>query len=149
MDDALGHHAVKTFAFTSQCEHHLLPFSGHFAVMFLNSSSSISSTTLDIVDKECVYHVDRFSKRLQVQERLTQQVADAFWAGIVRLGLVSHIEDIVVVCECKHMCMIARGVQQHCSATTTYTTRGASLMHGQARVKALHLLRQELSDSIL
>lgn len=149
-DDALGHYAVKTFAFTSQCEHHLLPFSGHFAVMFLNSSSPIDSATIDIVDTECTYQVDRFSKRLQVQERLTQQVADAFWQGILRLGLVTEIEDIVVVCECKHMCMIARGVQQHCSATTTYTTRSANgmSMTGQARVKALHVLREELSDSI-
>jgi GTP cyclohydrolase I len=150
-DDALGHYAVKTFAFTSQCEHHLLPFSGHFAVMFLNSSSPIDSATMDSVDRECTYQVDRFSKRLQVQERLTQQVADAFWQGILRLELVTEIEDIVVVCECKHMCMIARGVQQHCSATTTYTTRSADgiSMTGQAKVKALHVLREELSDCML
>lgn len=150
-DDALGHYAVKTFAFTSQCEHHLLPFSGHFAVMFLNSSSPIDSATIDSVDRECTYQVDRFSKRLQVQERLTQQVADAFWQGILRLELVTEIEDIVVVCECKHMCMIARGVQQHCSATTTYTTRSADgiSMTGQAKVKALHVLREELSDCML
>lgn len=149
-DDALGHYAVRTFAFTSQCEHHLLPFSGHFAVMFLNSSSPIDSITLDMVDRECAYHVDRFSKRLQVQERLTQQIADAFWEGLVRMDADREIEDIVVVCECKHMCMIARGVQQHCSATTTYTTRSAngSSFTGQARVKALHVLREELCDAI-
>lgn len=148
-DDALGNYSVKTFAFTSQCEHHLLPFSGHFAVLFLNSTSPIDNATIDAVDRECTYHVDRFSKRLQVQERLTQQVADAFWSGIVRLGMISQIEHIVVVCECKHMCMIARGVQQHCSATTTYTTRSATdeSLAGNIRVKALHVLREELSDS--
>lgn len=150
-DEKLLH--IKTFAFTSQCEHHLLPFSGHFAV-YINILSHIDRPTLDVLDSVYAHHVDRFSKRLQVQERLTQQIGDAFWDSIVKLGIDSKIGDIVVLCECKHMCMIARGVQQHCSSTSSYTVRsqpqrddGSSLLlDGHARVRALTLLRNEMSN---
>jgi len=144
---------IKTFAFTSQCEHHLLPFSGHFAV-YINILSHLDKSELDVLDRVYAYHVDRFSKRLQVQERLTQQIGDAFWDSIVKLGIDSKIGDIVVLCECKHMCMIARGVQQHCSSTSSYTIRSqpqgddrsSLLLDGQARVRALTLLRNEMSN---
>ncbi|WPT17584.1 GTP cyclohydrolase 1 [Picochlorum sp. SENEW3] len=60
----------------------------------------------------CEYQVEMFSKRLQVQERLTQQIADGIWGC---LGDDHMVKEIMVVCQ--HMCMIARGVQQHCTST--------------------------------
>ena len=58
--------------------------------------------------------MSRFSKRLQVQERLTRQIGEALWERF--RGVCGHV---VVVVDCRHLCMIARGVQQHSSATVT------------------------------
>ena len=85
----------------------------------------------------CSYHVCRFSKRLQVQERLTQQIANVLWERFGEL-----CDHVVVLIECKHLCMIARGVQQHCSATVTQTVRGGDV--GGARLGWMRRLRDEI-----
>lgn len=106
---------------TSQCEHHLLPFTGDVVVLCRRKYDPKKTWQKSTFQHMCEYHVERFSKRLQVQERLTQQIADGIWEGLKNGDIVS---EIMVVCQCKHMCMIARGVQQHCTSTATYTVRG-------------------------
>ena len=106
---------------TSQCEHHLLPFTGDVVVLCRRQQDPKKTWQKPSFQHLCEYHVERFSKRLQVQERLTQQIADGIWEG---LGNNHIVKEIMVVCQCKHMCMIARGVQQHCTSTASYTVRG-------------------------
>ncbi len=103
---------VATFRFASLCEHHLLPFHGtvHIAYRAAAGSPAPSSQYLQAV-------VDVFARRLQVQERLTQQVADTLSAGVGSGG-------VLVVCEAVHMCMVSRGVEKHASSTLTMAATG-------------------------
>ena len=132
--------ATMAFAipFTSQCEHHLLPFAGHIGIMLVGAKAGadlVADPALAArVEGVCSYHVSRFSKRLQVQERLTQQVANILWE---RLRPLCH--HLIVLVECKHLCMIARGVQQHCSATVTQTIRSEAA--ADLAVRRLELMR--------
>ncbi len=105
-------HEVLQFSlrFSSQCEHHMLPFHGTARVAVVGARHR--------TDKAVIRQaVEMFSWRLQIQERLTQQIADA----------VQHMAEsmgVMVVCEAAHMCMVARGVEKHASSTITLATRG-------------------------
>lgn len=98
--------------FSSQCEHHMLPFHGIARIAVVHSGQS-QKLSLEQV-KSLVLS---FSHRLQIQERLTNQLADA--VQIVTRGL-----GCIVTCEAAHMCMVARGVEKHASSTITLASRG-------------------------
>ena len=108
---ALPHQVLQfSLRFSSQCEHHMLPFHGTARVALVDARHR----TDEAVIRQAV---EMFSWRLQIQERLTQQIADA----------VQHVAEsagVMVVCEAAHMCMVARGVEKHASSTITLATRG-------------------------
>jgi GTP cyclohydrolase I len=102
---------VRDIEFHSLCEHHLLPFYGRVHVGYLPARRIIGLSKIPRI-------VDLFARRFQVQERLTEQVADA-------LVKVLEPKSVVVIAEARHMCMAMRGVQKQHSSTTTRATRGA------------------------
>src|SRR5512145_554635 len=97
--------------FHSLCEHHLLPFYGTVHVGYLPARRIVGLSKIARL-------VDLFARRLQVQERLTEQVADALVQALEPRG-------VVVVSEAQHLCMAMRGVQEHGASTIVQATRGA------------------------
>src|SRR6516165_1136543 len=102
---------VKDIEFFSMCEHHLLPFFGKIHVAYLPKDKVIGLSKIPRI-------VDMFARRLQLQERLTQQVAEAVQAAISPRG-------VAVMAEARHFCMMMRGVEKQHSGTITSTTLGA------------------------
>src|SRR6195256_6252693 len=97
---------VKDIEFFSLCEHHLLPFFGKMHVAYLPRERVIGLSKLPRI-------VDAFARRLQIQERLTQQVAQTIQEAIDPVG-------VGVICEARHLCMMMRGVEkQHSGAVTS------------------------------
>jgi GTP cyclohydrolase I len=97
---------VKDIEFFSLCEHHLLPFYGKMHVAYLPKERVIGLSKLPRI-------VDAFARRLQIQERLTQQVAQTIQDSIDPLG-------VGVICEARHLCIMMRGVEkQHSGAVTS------------------------------
>lgn len=112
-------------AFTSQCEHHMLPFNGtvNIAVQSLHTESPASHALIqDVVDLYCC--------RLQLQERITHQVADA-------MAQVCPESSVLVMVDAAHMCMVARGVEKHAAATVTTAFRGQGHDEQQQRSSML------------
>lgn len=110
--EAVGEGAVlvRDIEFHSLCEHHLLPFYGRIHVGYLPGRRIIGLSKIPRI-------VDLYARRLQVQERLTEQVADA-------LVKVLEPKGVVVIAEARHLCMAMRGVQKQHSSTTTRAVRG-------------------------
>ena len=102
---------VKDIEFYSQCEHHVLPFFGKMSVGYLPDGQIVGLSKLARV-------VEGFARRLQVQERLTQQVCDIVYNNLATRG-------VIVVCEAQHLCMKMRGVEKQESTTVTMQYRGA------------------------
>jgi GTP cyclohydrolase I len=102
---------VKEIEFYSLCEHHMLPFFGKMHVAYLPKDRVIGLSKIPRI-------VDVFARRLQVQERLTQQVADAIQQFTAPRG-------VGVVCEARHFCMMMRGVEKQHSGTVTSAMLGA------------------------
>jgi GTP cyclohydrolase IA len=102
---------VRDIEFHSLCEHHLLPFYGRVHVGYLPARRIIGLSKIPRI-------VDLFARRFQVQERLTQQVADA-------LVEVLEPKGVVVAAEAQHLCMAMRGVHKQHSRTWTRAMRGA------------------------
>jgi GTP cyclohydrolase I len=99
-----------SISFASQCEHHMLPFYGRLHIACPLGVASVST--------ECMRHlVDSVCCRLQVQERITHQVAEIVYE-------VTGHADVLVVCDAAHMCMVARGVEKHATSTMTTACRG-------------------------
>jgi GTP cyclohydrolase IA len=97
---------VKDIEFFSLCEHHMLPFYGKMHVAYLPKSKVIGLSKIPRI-------VDAFARRLQIQERLTQQVAQTIQEMIDPVG-------VGVICEARHFCMMMRGVEkQHSGAMTS------------------------------
>lgn len=111
--------------FASQCEHHLLPFYGtvHAAYIPRPGAPRLSGSQLTAV-------VVMYSQRLQIQERLTQQIASAIESA-------TQCKGALVVVDGLHMCMVARGVEKHASSTTTVAARGSLAEDGVARSQLL------------
>jgi GTP cyclohydrolase IA len=103
---------VRDIPFTSLCEHHMLPFHGHAHVAYLPGTTG-RFTGLSKIARL----VDGYAKRLQVQERLTSQIADAM---VDRLDPVG----VLVVLEAEHSCMSMRGIKKAGSKTVTTAVRG-------------------------
>lgn len=102
---------VKDIEFYSLCEHHILPFFGKAHVAYIPDGYIVGLSKIPRV-------VEVFSRRLQVQERLTDQLLQAIHKTIQPLG-------VAVVIEAQHMCMMMRGVQKQSSVTTTSAFTGA------------------------
>ncbi|CAK9875890.1 unnamed protein product, partial [Sphagnum jensenii] len=115
-------------SFCSQCEHHLLPFLGVVHVGYVVGKGG---GRLDRVSMQRM--VRSYSCRLQVQERLTRQIAEAIGGSVM------------VVVEANHMCMLARGVQQHASSTVTYASLGIFASDASARTTFLQLIGKRTS----
>src|SRR5262245_36445285 len=118
---------VRDIDFYSLCEHHMLPFFGKCHVAYIPDGRVIGLSKLPRI-------VDAFARRLQVQERLTQQIAETIDAKAAPLG-------VGVVVEATHLCMAMRGVEKQNSVTVTSAMRG--VFHGDARTRSefLELIR--------
>ena len=110
---------VRDIDFYSLCEHHLLPFFGKCHVAYIPDGKVIGLSKIPRI-------VDVFARRLQVQERLTSQIADTISQRVTPLG-------VAVVMEATHLCMAMRGVEKQNSVTTTSAMVGCSItMHALA-----------------
>lgn len=118
---------VKGVEFYSMCEHHMLPFFGKVTVAYLPNDRIIGLSKIARI-------VDLFARRLQVQERMTNQIADAV-EGI----LDPH--GVAVTVEGKHLCMMMRGVQKQDSSMTTSAMRGTFKSSARTRSEFLALAR--------
>jgi len=118
---------VKDIEFYSMCEHHMLPFFGKAAVAYLPKGKIIGLSKVARI-------VDLYARRLQVQERLTNQVADA-------LTDILRPHGVGVVIEGQHLCMMMRGVQKQDSSTITSAMRGTFKSSSRTRSEFIELLR--------
>lgn len=117
---------VRDIEFYSLCEHHMLPFLGRVHVAYIPNGKVIGLSKIPRI-------VDMFARRLQVQERMTRQIADF-------LRDLLHPQGVAVVVEGLHLCMMMRGVRKHNARMTT------SAMHGAFRANLA--TRQEFLDNI-
>jgi GTP cyclohydrolase IA len=118
---------VRDIEVYSLCEHHLLPFFGRAHLAYIPDGRVIGLSKLPRI-------VDIFARRLQVQERLTTQVADALDKALSPLG-------VAVVIEAAHLCMMMRGVQKQNSQTLTSSMRGVFLSDQRTRAEFMELIR--------
>jgi GTP cyclohydrolase I len=118
---------VKDIDFYSLCEHHLLPFFGKCHVAYIPSNKVIGLSKIPRL-------VDVFARRLQVQERLTRQVADTIHEAIGPLG-------VAVVVEATHLCMSMRGVEKQNSFAVTSAMLGVFHDHARTRMEFLELIK--------
>jgi len=119
---------VKDIEYFSMCEHHLLPFFGKAHIAYVPNGKVIGlSKTARLVDV--------FARRLQVQERLTSQVADAIEEAI-------HPQGVAVILEAQHLCMMMRGVEKQHSSTVTSAMLGVFKTQTQTRNEFLSLVRR-------
>jgi GTP cyclohydrolase IA len=102
---------VKDIEFFSMCEHHMLPFYGKVHVAYLPTDRVIGLSKIPRI-------VDMFARRLQVQERMTQEIAET-------LQQVLEPKGVGVICEARHFCMMMRGVEKQHSGTVTSAMLGA------------------------
>jgi GTP cyclohydrolase I len=119
---------VKDVEFFSMCEHHLLPFFGKAHVAYVPNGKVIGLSKVARL-------VDVFARRLQVQERLTMEIADALDEAI-------HPQGVAVILEAQHLCMMMRGVEKQHSATVTSAMRGVFKEQMQTRNEFLSLVRR-------
>jgi GTP cyclohydrolase I len=118
---------VKDIDFYSLCEHHLLPFFGKCHIAYIPSNRVIGLSKIPRL-------VDVFSRRLQIQERLTNQIADTIREKIAPLG-------VAVVIEATHLCMSMRGVEKQNSFAVTSAMLGAFRSNARTRMEFLELIK--------
>ena len=118
---------VKDIDFYSLCEHHLLPFFGKCHVAYSPSDKVIGLSKIPRI-------VDVFARRLQVQERLTNQIADTINNTIAPLG-------VAVVMEATHLCMSMRGVEKQNSFAVTSAMQGVFRNNARTRMEFLELIK--------
>jgi len=121
---------VKDIEFYSLCEHHMLPFFGRMHVAYIPNGKVIGLSKIPRI-------VDIFARRLQVQERLTQQVAQTIMDTINPKG-------VGVVASARHFCMMMRGVEEQCSDTVTSTMLGNFRNNRETRNEFLSLIRSSV-----
>jgi GTP cyclohydrolase I len=120
---------VKDIEFFSQCEHHLLPFFGKAHIAYVPEGKVIGLSKIPRL-------VDVFSRRLQVQERLTRQIGEAITEAI-------HPQGVAVILEAQHLCMMMRGVEKQHSSTVTSAMLGVFKTQLQTRNEFLSLVRRQ------
>lgn len=117
---------VKNIDFYSLCEHHMLPFYGKVHVAYIPNGKIIGLSKIPRI-------VDVFARRLQVQERMTQQIADTIEKYLQPRG-------VAVVSEAYHMCMMMRGVEKQNSSATTSAVHGDFKDDPRTRAEFLNLI---------
>ena len=120
---------VKDIEVYSMCEHHMLPFFGKAHVAYIPNEHIVGISKIPRV-------VDAYARRLQVQERLTREIKEAFARTLKPLG-------VAVVIEAQHMCMSMRGIQKQNSVTTTSDFSGA-FTADKTRAEFVHLIGSRL-----
>jgi len=118
---------VRDVEFHSLCEHHLLPFFGRVHVAYLPGNRIIGLSKIPRI-------VDLYARRLQVQERVTEQVADALMKLVQPKG-------VIVLAEARHLCMAMRGVEKQHSVTATRALRGVYAHDTMARQEVLSIIK--------
>ncbi|SHJ60698.1 GTP cyclohydrolase I FolE [Hespellia stercorisuis] len=117
----------KDIVFYSMCEHHMLPFYGKAHVAYIPDGSVVGLSKI-------ARTVEIFAKRLQIQEQLTAQIADAFVEYLKPQG-------VMVMIEAEHLCMTMRGVKKPGAQTVTYVTRGVFDENEQLQNKFFRLVK--------
>ncbi|HVT48638.1 MAG TPA: GTP cyclohydrolase I FolE [Vicinamibacterales bacterium] len=125
---------VRDIDFYSLCEHHLLPFFGKCHIAYIPDGKVLGLSKIPRL-------VDVFARRLQVQERLTSQIAETLNARVMPLG-------VAVVMEAAHLCMAMRGVEKQNSVTTTSAMLGVFHSDARTRHEFLELIRQPASRTM-
>jgi GTP cyclohydrolase I len=123
---------VKDIDFYSLCEHHMLPFFGKAHVAYLPRKHIVGLSKLARL-------VEMFSRRLQVQERMTQEIAEALQEHLDPLG-------VGVILEGYHLCMMMRGIQKQNSRAVTSAMRGSMLSDSRTRGEFLQLVGVHIQD---
>ncbi|MES2587800.1 MAG: GTP cyclohydrolase I FolE [Bacteroidota bacterium] len=121
---------VKDIEVYSMCEHHMLPFFGKAHIAYIPDGTIVGLSKIPRV-------VDAFSRRLQVQERLTIEIRDCIQETLNPRG-------VAVVIECSHMCMQMRGVQKQNSVTTSSAFTGIFLTNPTTRKEFINLIQAKL-----
>jgi len=121
---------VKDIEVFSMCEHHMLPFFGKAHIAYIPNGHIVGLSKIPRV-------VDAFARRLQVQERLTNEIRDCIQNTLSPAG-------VAVVIECKHLCMAMRGVQKQNSVTTTSAFTGEFMKNDKTRAEFLRLITASL-----
>lgn len=124
---------IKNIPLYSMCEHHLLPFAGRAHVAYIPKGGRIVGLS------KIARVIDILSRRLQVQERLTKQIADLIDEHLKPLG-------VMVVIEAEHMCMSMRGIKKPRSVTVTSAVRGSFRNNPATRAEALTLIHGGISS---
>lgn len=130
IEDAKDMVIVRDIEFFSLCEHHLIPFFGKAHVGYIPNGKVIGLSKIPRI-------IDMFSRRLQVQERLTHQVADA-------LKNVLNPKGVAVVLEGRHMCMQMRGVEKQNSFTSTSAMSGQFKKSSETRSEFLAIINRNI-----
>ena len=125
---------VKDIDFYSLCEHHLLPFFGKCHIAYIPKTRVIGLSKIPRL-------VDVFARRLQIQERMTNQIAETIREKIDPLG-------VAVVCEGTHLCMSMRGVEKQNSCAVTSAMLGAFQDNARTRMEFLELIRLRTGTTV-
>jgi GTP cyclohydrolase I len=121
---------VKDIEVYSMCEHHMLPFFGKAHIAYIPDGKIVGLSKIPRL-------VDAFSRRLQVQERLTIEIRDCIQRTLAPKG-------VAVVIECAHMCMQMRGVQKQNSVTTTSAFTGIFMTNDATRKEFINLVQAKI-----
>jgi len=129
-EDAKDMVIVRDIEFFSLCEHHLLPFFGKAHVGYIPNGKVIGLSKIPRI-------IDMYSRRLQVQERLTRQIAEA-------LNIVLNPKGVSIVMEGRHMCMQMRGVEKQNSFASTSAMSGQFKKSAETRAEFLSIISRNL-----
>ena len=120
---------IRDIDFYSLCEHHMVPFFGRVHVGYLPKGKVVGLSKI-------ARTVEMFARRLQIQERLTMQIADT-------LGSVLEPQGVGVVVEAKHLCMMSRGIAKQNSFAITSSMRGTFESNSKTRAEFMELIRHQ------